>query len=106
MYQLPSGEDYAGKRFGGGGGRDVRLRSFDIDVDGGERAVGIFGRSGAIIDQLGFVTNKGRIFGPFGGCGGSAFTVNDCEIRGMFVTSGTYIDSIGFHCAGSVDYAI
>ena len=21
-------------------------------------------------DQLGFVTNKGRIFGPYGGCGG------------------------------------
>ena len=102
MYQLPSGEDYVGTRFGGRG----ELHTIDLDVDGGERINGIFGRSGALIDQLGFVTNKGRMFGPYGGCGGSEFTVNDCEIRGIFGRSGALIDSIGFHCAGSLDYVI
>ena len=40
--------------------------------------------SGSRVDQLGFVTNKGRIFGPYGGCGGGSFTVNSCLVRGMF----------------------
>ena len=71
----------------------------DVDVDGGERIIGAFGRSGREVDQLGFTTNKGRVFGPYGGSGGGPFTVNSCHIRGIFGRSGSRIDAIGFFCS-------
>ena len=95
-YQLPNGKYYRGKRYGGGGGR---VHTININVDEGERVVGIFGKRGSLVDRLGFVTNKGRIFGPYGHHGGVAFTVNSCEIRGIFGRSGSLIDSIGFLCS-------
>lgn len=96
MYKLSNGNDYtAGKHGGNGGGSST----INIDVDGGERLVGVFGRSGSSVDQIGFVTNKGKIFGPYGGCGGGPFTVNSCLLRGIFGRSGSRIDSIGFHCS-------
>ena len=95
-YRLSSGQDSTGSRRGGNGGGE---HTIDIDVDGGERLIGVFGRSGGAVDQLGFVTNKGKIFGPYGGCGGGPFTVNSCLVRGIFGRSGSAIDSIGFHCS-------
>lgn len=59
----------------------------------------MFGRSGGSVDQIGFVTNKGRIFGPYGGGGGGAFTVNNCLLRGIYGRSGSRVDSIGFFCS-------
>ena len=95
-YKLPNGQFFHGGHFGGGGGG---IHTIDINVDGGERIVGVWGKSGSLVDQLGFVTNKGRIFGPYGGCSGGAFTVNSCEIRGIFGRSGGLLDSIGFLCS-------
>lgn len=95
-YRLSSGQDYTGPQHGGSGGG---LHTIDIDVDGGERIVGAFGRSGKELDQLGFVTNQGRVLGPYGGGGGGSFAVNSCHVRGIFGRSGSRIDSIGFHCS-------
>ena len=95
-YRLSSGQDYTGPHHGGTGGG---LHTIDIDIDGGERVIGVLGRSGSAVDQVGFVTNRGRIFGPYGGCGGGPFTVNSCHIRGIFGRSGSRIDSIGFFCS-------
>ena len=95
-YRLSNGQDSTGSNYGGTGGGK---HTIDIDVDNGERLIGVFGKSGSRVDQLGFVTNKGRIFGPYGGCGGGSFTVNSCLVRGIFGRSGSGIDSIGFHCS-------
>ena len=95
-YRLSSGQESTGSRYGGTGGTQ---RTININVDDGERVIGVFGRSGSNVDQLGFVTNKGRIFGPYGACGGGPFTVNSCHVRGIFGRSGSRIDSIGFFCS-------
>ena len=95
-YRLSSGQDYVAGWHGGRGGRQTVFR---VNVDGGERVVGVFGKSGGKVDQIGFVTNHGRIFGPYGGSGGSNFRVNSCDVRGIFGRSGRVIDSIGFFCA-------
>ena len=95
-YQLPNGQLSHGGHHGLGEGK---IDTIDINIDGGERIVGILGKSGGFLNQLGFVTNMGRIFGPYGSWDGGAFTVNSCEIRGIFGRSGLVIDSIGFLCS-------
>lgn len=72
---------------------------FRVDVDNGEKIIGVFGKRGNLLDQIGFVTNKGKIFGPYGGCGGVNFHVSSCHIRGIFGRSGGLVDSIGFFCS-------
>ena len=94
-YRLSNGKDYTGHCFGGRGGRKAEVH---IDVDGGERVTGVFGKSAGLLDQIGFVTTKGRIFGPYGGCGGRPFHVNSCHVHGIYGRFGALIDSIGFHC--------
>lgn len=95
-YRLANGQDSTYSRHGGGGGSEHRI---EIDVDGGERIYGVFGRSGGSVDNIGFVTSRGRIFGPYGECGGGPFTVNSCHMRGIFGRSSSTIDSIGFFCS-------
>lgn len=73
-YRLSNGQDYTGGHHGGNGGR---LHTIDINVDEGERVIGVFGKYGREIDQLGFVTSWGRTFGP---CGGLFFKVNSCLV--------------------------
>ena len=95
-YRYSNGQQYTSGYHGGtgGSGRTITIAS-------GERVIGVFGRRGAMVDQLGFITNWGRIFGPYGGCGGGQFKVNSCNIKGIHGRSGTRVDSIGFFC-GSV----
>lgn len=95
-YRLSNGQDYtAGFHGGYGGARHV----IDIDITNEEKIIGIFGRSASYVDRLGFITNKGRIFGPYGGCGGRSFNVDSCHIRGIYGRSASYLDSIGFFCS-------
>ena len=84
-----------GGYYGGNGGTQSQI---DIDVDNEERIVAIFGRSYDYLDSLGFITNKGRIFGPYGGTGGTPFKVESCNIGGIYGRSYDWIDSIGFYC--------
>ena len=95
-YRLSNGRDHTADKHGGSGGGS---HTVNIDVDGGERVIGVFGKSGGSVDQLGFITSRGRIFGPYGGCGGGYFRVNSCLLRGIFGRSGSRIDSIGFFCS-------
>ena len=94
-YRLSNGQEYAAPHHGGGGGG---LNIININVDSGERIIGISGRTGGLVDQLTFITNHGRIFGPYGGNGGGQFTVNGCLLRGILGRSGRLLDSIGFYC--------
>ena len=95
-YRLSNGQDFIGPHHGGSGGSE---HTVDIDVDGGERIIGVFGRSGSRVNMLGFVTNRGRIIGPYGECGGEPFIVNSCLFRGIFGRKGSEVNSIGFVCS-------
>ena len=94
-YRHSNGNYYTSGYHGGTGGSVFRIT---INVSRGERVIGFFGRSGADIDNLGFITNWGRIFGPYGGCGGGPFTVNSCNVKGIHGRSGRLLHSIGFFC--------
>ena len=97
-YKLSNGQEYVGPFHGGTGGT---LYTFNVNVDEGERIVGVFGEYGNLINQLIFHTSKGDIFGPFGGTGciGGDFHVDTCEVRGILGRSGSKLDAIGFYCA-------
>ena len=97
-YQYSNGLQYTSGYHGGTGGTAHRIT---INVSQGERVVGVFGRTGSLVDRLGFVTNWGRVFGPYGGCGGVPFKVESCTIKGIHGRSARLLDSIGFFC-GSV----
>ena len=97
-YQYSDGSQHTSNYHGGRGGSSTKII---LDVSGGERVIGVFGRSGAHVDRLTFITNKGRVFGPYGRPGGSPFTVNSCNIKGIHGRAGEKMDSIGFYC-GSV----
>ena len=92
---MPDGKELVGGYHGGNGGTEYVM---DIDVKNKERIIGIFGRSKDYLDQLGFATNKGRILGPYGGCGGNPFNVDSCDIGGIYGRSYDWMDSIGFYC--------
>ncbi len=86
---------YTGGYHGGtGGGR----HEINLNVGGGEKIIAIFGASGSLVDRIGFVSNHGRVFGPYGGGGGGRFSVHNCVLCGIFGRSGTLVDSIGFLC--------
>lgn len=46
----------------------------EIEFGDDELLLGVFGRNGGVIDQIGFITNKNR-HGPFGGGGGGPFEI-------------------------------
>ena len=94
-YRPTTGQDIVTPKHGGNGGS---MSQIDLDVDGGEKIIGVFGRSGNVVDQLGFVTNEGRVYGPYGENGGSSFKIANCHIRGDMGKSGNKLDSIGFYC--------
>lgn len=95
-YQYHNGQNHTRSYHGGAGGRRSVI---NIDFHGGERITGIFGRKWVLVDTLGFITNRGRIFGPYGGCGGVPFTVNSCHLRGIHGRSTSLLNSIGFSCS-------
>ena len=94
-YRKSDGSEVSILRGGTGGGR----HTIEVKIDEGERIIAVFGKSGGLLDQIGFVTSHGRIFGPYGGSGGGNFNVNSCELRGIYGRAGGLIDSIGFFCS-------
>lgn len=58
----------------------------------GEQIVQVFGRSGTLIDAIGFKTSYGRSLGPWGGTGGGDYQVNGVVV-GFF--GGTVSGNIG-----------
>lgn len=67
--RLKWGNDNQECSVGGGGGENENTLSLAHD----EYITEVFGRKGAVLDAIGFRTNKGRTFGEFGGGGGHAF---------------------------------
>lgn len=94
-YQLTNGSECIGGFYGGTEGN---LATFNVDVDGGERIVGVTRKYDRFIYRLAFFTSKGRIFGPYGTCTGHGFHLMDCDIRGILGRSSSVLDSIGFYC--------
>jgi len=90
VWTTPTGQLVTGPRRGGGGGARSSFNLAD-----GESIAAVVGRSGAYIDQLEFRTNRGRLFGPYGGAGGSPFAYFDLNVGGFFGRSGAYLDQIG-----------
>lgn len=91
-------------RGGGGGG------GFDISCGPGQIAVGIYGRSGSNIDQIGLICSyvfangnlsPATLTGTAGGNGGGPF-YSQCPlgygIIGFIGRSGAYVDRIGIVC--------
>ncbi len=63
-----------------------------------EYIVAVSGRSGTLIDQLTFFTNRGRKFGPYGGTGGKPFGIKlpkGARMIGFSGRSGQAIDQFG-----------
>ena len=94
-YKMSTGQEIEGQKHGGYGGDRVVI---DINVDQGERIIAIWGRAETKVDQLGFATNHGRIFGPYGGNGGDYFKAERCHLHGIAGKSKTLLDSLGFYC--------
>ena len=94
MYVV-NGAAVTGERHGTNAGT-----AYTVTLNPEERIIRIDGRSGVLLDQLTFTTNQGRTLGPYGGSGGSEFTIDNCEPRGVFgYTLSNVVDQIGFYCA-------
>lgn len=77
------------------GGRGGTFHSFDLDH--GEHISTIFGSAGRAVDSLTFITDRRRVFGPFGGSGGTRFTFPlSGRLVYIFGGSGSRLDRIGF----------
>jgi hypothetical protein len=83
---------------GGNGGSPV-----DLQLVPGEKVIGVQGRSGSLVDQIGFLTaiDYGggdppflQTYGPYGGGGGAPFTIWG-EVVGFYGRSGSLLDAIG-----------
>jgi hypothetical protein len=90
-WTLMDGSKEWSARLGGAGGTGTM-----ISLDSDEYITTVAGRSGTLVDQLTFFTNKGRVYGPYGGSGGTPFstTVSD-GIKGFYGQSGSLVDKIG-----------
>ncbi|HEX9963530.1 MAG TPA: jacalin-like lectin [Allosphingosinicella sp.] len=89
-YGKPDGTTAVASHGGGGG------TATTITFNPGESIIAVTGRSGKFLDSLTILTSDRRVFGPFGGGGGTPFVVN-ANILGFVGRSGTFIDSIGFY---------
>jgi hypothetical protein len=86
---------YANGCYANHGGRGGVEDKIDLEPD--EFILKVEGRSGARLDQITFHSNK-RVYGPYGGGGGSPFTVDfgGQALQYLFGRSGSRIDQIGF----------
>jgi hypothetical protein len=98
-YNLETGEKLV-RAYGGEGG----IEGAEIILEDDERICGVTVRCGEYVDSLAFITYRMfnlaglRRYGPFGGPGGTAFTILSPHIRELFGRSGTQLDAIGFRC--------
>jgi hypothetical protein len=78
---------------GGGGSEDT----FSLDPD--EWITEVHGRSGDMVDQLQFLTSKGRVSPVYGGNGGNAFIESwpKSVVKAIFGRSGAGLDQIGMY---------
>lgn len=92
-YLLTSGETITINHGGTGGTPST------IPLKDGEYITRIDGRAGSYIDQITFYTNLGSKFGPYGGSGGSEFSISNLYVGGFFGRCAAYVDAIGVFTA-------
>ena len=81
-------------KHGGSGGT-----CYPFTLQSDETITELFGRTGLLVDQIGFRTNKGRTFGPHGGSGGNAFSEKPPTATGFVGftgAAGSLLDRISF----------
>jgi hypothetical protein len=81
---------------GGGGGQANNT----FTLNSGEFITSIVGRAGDYIDQLQFITNQARSYGPFGGTGGNNFIIElppNWRLVKFWGMSGSYLDALGIY---------
>jgi hypothetical protein len=81
----------------GGVAADQQCNVSVLEAD--EYLTEIFGRANTYLDAVGYRTNKGKTFGPFGGPGGNGFSQSlghAVRFYGIYGRSGSWMDSIGF----------
>ena len=63
-----------------------------------EKITAVRGRYGRVIDQIEFVTNEGKVCGPYGGNGGRHFSksIPGYHLSCIFGRSGRSVDQIAF----------
>ncbi|MGZ5075580.1 MAG: jacalin-like lectin [Methylobacter sp.] len=89
-WSKPGGGTFTGaKHGGGGGGLNV------ITFKSGEYITRVDGRAGQFTDQLTFTTNLGNKYGPYGGGGGSPYSISNLKVGGFLGRSGSYLDAFG-----------
>jgi len=80
---------------GGGGGN---LTTISLN---GDKITEVYGRKGSVIDAIGFITEDGTNYGPYGRDGGSSFHIKSpkpgCYLKYFSGRSGRYVDSLTFH---------
>ncbi|MDP1772167.1 MAG: jacalin-like lectin [Methylobacter sp.] len=88
VWSKQGGGTLTGTKHGGDGGSlsTIKLAS-------GEYIVRVDGRSGSRTDQLTFTSNLGNKFGPYGGNGGSAFSLPNLKVGGFLGRSGSRLDA-------------
>lgn len=86
-YRLADGRVVETTRRGEGGTQAT------FELAPGEMVAEIHGRSGSRLDQIEFVTNRGRKFGPFGGEGGQPFHLKGL-FCGFFGRCGATVDAL------------
>lgn len=82
-----------GQKHGGEGGMES---SFTLAR--GEFINRVDVRSGQFVDQLTFYTNKGNVYGPYGGDGGTLSVIQSSKaIKGFFGRCAALVDAIGVY---------
>merc|ERR1712213_247432 len=72
---------------------------YDCDIDTDERISIVQGRAYSEIDQLEFITNKGKVCGPYGGNGGNAWVSTHAGCFLSYISGRSYnrLDAITLH---------
>jgi hypothetical protein len=73
-----------------------------INFDSGEFITHMLGSSGAVLDNISFVTNRGRTFGPYGGPGGPRSFVVVNPYTDGFLGFATYMSQAGTGDGGTI----
>ncbi len=87
-WSKPRGGTFTGAKHGGDGGS---LSTITLKSD--EYITRIDGRAGIRIDQLTFTTNLGNKYGPYGGGGGSEFSLTNLKVGGFLGRSASRLDA-------------
>ena len=91
-YVTPSGNVITGGLHGGSGGNPV---SFELAPN--EQIIAVSGSAGDFVDSLTFTTNLGKTWGPYGGSGGTPFSIKGLNVAGICGSSGDFLDAIAFY---------